>query len=682
MLIGFLFSYLLYGRKSFIFYDGEKKHLKYILAFLRFLSTSLICFLLLSPLLKTTSTDELKPSIVILQDNSASLKNSINLPTYKKDLEDIIEKLSKKYKVIYHQFGSHLEDNDKPELNFSQQETNIDQALKHTFLQYDHQNIGAVILASDGIFNVGNNPIYNTFALKTPIYTVALGDTVPQKDLLIKNLLYPEVVYLGDNFNIQIDIAANFLNNEISNIQVIDNYGKIVLNKSISINNNNFTQTENIVGNADKAGIISYTVKLQNVKGETIKENNIDVAYIEVIDGRQNVLVLFDAPHPDIKALRYAIESNKNYKFEAKPIHTFNFNFSLYDIVILHGVPSTISTSNQIAALQNLMASSTPVLFILSAQSNLNTFNSIQHLLKISGNSTNGNDVQPIYQNNFSNFILDEKTLNTLKQLPPLLSPYGKYDLKANGTVLFNQRIGSVVTQNPLITFSDENGKKIGIFAGEGWWRWRLNEFMQNNNTLATDELINKSIQYLTVKTDKRKFKINASKKIFNSNEPILLDAQLYNESFILVNEPEVIVKINNGKNSYQFVFDKTLNAYTLNAGILPVGNYTAKAETNYKGKKFTATTVFSIKPINLELQNTQANWNLLATLSNQSGGKLVTSQSMKSLVDSIQNNSSIHSILFENTQTKPLIDWKILFAIILFLLSAEWFIRKYNGIT
>ena len=677
MLVGFLFSYLLYGRKSFIFFAEEKKSLRYILATLRFLAVSLIAFLLLSPLIKTTQTEEQKPTIVLLQDNSASLKNVFkqsNLKQYQEKLNALTTQLGKKYNVITHQFGGNLSTNKT--LDFTQQSTDIDNAIKQTFLKYDHLNIGAIILASDGIYNVGNNPVYNPFATKTPIYTIALGDTTIKKDALIRNLLYPNIVYLTDNFNLQVDVDAHLLNGKNTILEVIDSNGKIVFNKSISIHQDDFSTSAQIVLQADKPGILKYHVRLKMIDGETISENNIQTAYIEVIDGRQKILLLYGSPHPDVKAFKYAIESNKNYQIEVESADNFNKKLDKYDMIILH-----LSSSLDANLIQEISQSKLPILYILSAQANINTFNNLQNLLKISGSSLNGNDVFPIPQSNFSKFVLDEQSTNILKQLPPILTPYGKYSVNPNADILFRQQLGKVPTNNPLILFADENNKKTGIFAGEGWWRWRLNEFMQFKNTDATDILINKSIQFLTVKTDKRKFKISTSKQIYGTNEPIVLEAQLYNESFVLINEPEVNLELKNGKNAYRFVFDKTLNAYILNTGILPAGDYTANAQTNYKGQQFKASTKFSVQPINIEVQNLQANWSILRTLAQQSCGKTYTVQNLESIADAIQKDENIQSILFENTKTQPLIDWKILFGIILLLLSAEWIIRKYNGI-
>ena len=263
-----------------------------------------------------------------------------------------------------------------------------------------------------------------------------------------------------------------------------------------------------------------------------------------------------------------------------------------------------------------------------------------------------------------------------------MLSPFGRYKLATTASVFYKQKIGNIATENPLLLFNEVNGKKTGMFCGEGIWRWRINEFLHNKNYNATDEFINKCVQYITVKGDKRKFKVHAQKNIFNANEQILLDAELYNESYELVNDVDAscIVKGDNGK-EFNFTFDKTMNAYTLNAGILPVGNYVVNAKTNYKGKANTASCSFAVRTVIIETLNTQANHQLLNTLANQSGGKFYYPNNMEKIADDLQKDKRIKTILFETFNTKPLIDLKWLFFLALLLLTLEWFIRKFNGI-
>jgi hypothetical protein len=390
--------------------------------------------------------------------------------------------------------------------------------------------------------------------------------------------------------------------------------------------------------------------------------------------------MLYDAPHPDIKAFKNAIEQNKNYQFEQADIKNYAGNYKDADLIILHGLPS-IGASSKMSIVQDIMASNLPVLLELSANTNLAQFNSFQKILQINGTSLNGNDVFPIYQSSFSKFTINENTLKVIQTLPPLLAPYGKYQIAATAEVLYKQQIGSIPTDNPLVLVNELNGKKTGFICGEGIWRWRLNEFAQNKKQEATDEIIQKLVQYLTVKGDKRRFRVHTPKNVFNANEAIQIDAELYNESYELVNDVDAncIVKGDDGKD-YTFTFDKTINAYTLNAGILPVGNYTVQAKATYKGKANAAICNFSVRPIIIETLNTQANHQLLHILSKQSNGKFYFPVDMNNILDDIEKNDKVKSILYDTFNTTPLIDMKWLFFIILLLLISEWFIRKYNG--
>ncbi|HRH57246.1 MAG TPA: hypothetical protein PLS10_06315 [Chitinophagales bacterium] len=678
---GILFAYLLYGRKKFVFSEGESKWWKYGLATLRFLSTSLIAFLLLSLLIKTKKTEEEKPIILLMQDNSSSLNVSFgnfSKEKYAEQLSSLQEKIKDKYELISYNFGDELTDFVKPA--YTAKETDISNAIDELFIRHGSQNIGAVILASDGIFNKGNSPLYNRNALTVPFYTIALGDTSVKKDALIKSVRYPEIVYLGDQFNINVQIEANHLTGQSTVLEITSPEGKVILNKVIQITEDRFSFQTDAVGDAIKPGVLQYKIKLKTIAGEAIAENNYDAAYVEVIDGRQKVLMLYDAPHPDVKAFKNAVEQNKNYQFDEADIKTYNGNYKDADLIILDGLPS-LGSSAKLSMLQEIVNSTTPVLFVLSSNTNLGQFNQLQKVLLISGTSQNGNDVFPIYQSSFSKFTLNEATLKTIQTLPPLLAPFGKYQEATTADIFYRQQIGSIQTGNPLILFNEVNGKKIGMICGEGIWRWRLNEFAQNKNFDATDEIINKCVQYLTVKGDKRRFRIHTPKNVFNANEAIQIDAELYNESYELVNgvDANCVVKGDNGK-EYSFTFDKTINAYTLNAGILPVGNYTVNAKATYKAKANVAICNFSVRPVIIETLNTQANHQLLNILANQSGGKMYSPASMTEIVNDIENNNKVKSILFDTFNTQPLIDMKWLFFIILLLLISEWFIRKYNG--
>src|SRR6185436_20095022 len=104
---------------------------------------------------------------------------------------------------------------------------------------YEGQNLGAVILASDGIYNQGSNPVYNNKKLKTTVYTIALGDTTFPRDVLIKRVRSNAIAYLGNSFPIEIEAAAYGYNGTNLSVSVSHN-GQVESIQSISSNSSRF----------------------------------------------------------------------------------------------------------------------------------------------------------------------------------------------------------------------------------------------------------------------------------------------------------------------------------------------------------------------------------------------------------------------------------------------------------
>ena len=66
--------------------------------------------------------------------------------------------------------------------------------------------------------------------------------------------------------------------------------------------------------------------------------------------------------------------------------------------------------------------------------------------------------------------------------------------------------------------------------------------------------------------------------------------------------------------------------------------------------------------------------------MSKESGGKLVYKNELDQLQESILKNDSIKSISYLQKQITDLINLKWIFALIIALLTTEWYIRKQQG--
>ena len=164
----------------------------------------------------------------------------------------------------------------------------------------------------------------------------------------------------------------------------------------------------------------------------------------------------------------------------------------------------------------------------------------------------------------------------------------------------------------------------------------------------------------MVARNDKRKFKVYAIENSFFENESIIFNAEFYNQSYELVNTPEVqmIVTNDKGKN-YTYNFSRTENAYKLDVGVLAPGTYTYGATVIGGGNNETVRGLLIVKPLQLEFTETKANHNLLKQLATASGGKFISFNNLDSLAEMIKKQGTVKPVMYNQKDYRDLINQK-----------------------
>jgi hypothetical protein len=192
---------------------------------------------------------------------------------------------------------------------------------------------------------------------------------------------------------------------------------------------------------------------------------------------------------------------------------------------------------------------------------------------------------------------------------------------------------------------------------------------------------VNQLIQYLALRQNEDNFIIDF-KPVYAETDDIILKAEVYNDAFERINTEEVKIKIqNSGNEELEFTFDVQGNDYFLNAGHLPMGDYTFSASVDIAGKTFSETGRFTIVPVNYENLDLRANHNLLYQLAFQSGGRFYNTNQSEQMITDLQNNNRLKATSYLQEMVNELINLKWLFFVVLLLLSVEWFLRKFWGL-
>ncbi len=645
LLAGAAYSFILY-RKAPKQQDDTPRSWRLPLALLRFVTVALITFLLLAPLVKRHVNTHEKPIIVLAQDVSESVQ-PVDHRLWEFD--------SPQFDIVRDSFG------DKT--------TDIAAALQDIADRYAGRNLGAVVLATDGIFNQGANPTTAATSLAVPVYTVALGDTTHHPDATIAHLRYNHVAYLGNQFPLEVTIRAHRLKGQRGTLTVTHN-GRRLHTQEISYTDNTFSTTETITLDADRAGLQSYTITLT---GATTVSRTIAV---EVIDGHQKIALVAAAPHPDIAALRHAIEKNPNYQIELIEKADFsNRKLGEYSLLILHNLPDGRFQLPP-AALQ------IPTIFVVGSQTDLGRFNALHSGLEIVAKARKTDEVTAARNGAFALFNFDEEAGQRIEQLPPLTAPFGTYRPAANLQSLFTAKIGNVASDRPMIAFCQQEGIRRAFVVGEGMWRWRLQDYQMTGSHNDFDQLVEKMVVYTSLQTNKERLHVT-TRHIYRLGENVVIEAELYDDNYEPVNTPEVSLELRSDLKSsaQQYAFNRSGNGYSLPLGTLEPGQYAYTASTTLAGKRYIASGNFIVEDINLEQVNHVADHALLNTIAQTTGAQMLYPDQLDQLPQLLAERDDLKSVVYAHTRYTELLNLPLLFILIVLLLAVEWGIRKWmNG--
>jgi len=672
----------------YLYYKDKKlgelsKMLIYSLMTIRFILLFFISFLLLSPVIKYLHIYFDNPIIIIAQDKSESIglvkaQGIKSNEDYGRILSEFEQNLDKDFDVERISFGENLTQG--LDLKFSDKETNFSMLFDEINSRFINYNVAAVIVATDGIYNKGSNPLYASKDISFPIYTVALGDTARKKDLIVRNAFANKIAFLGDYFPIEVSINCYGFQNQDINL-IVYNKDKELNKQTIRVDKNDFSKQINIDLLAEKIGLQSIIVKIEHQKGEFDLLNNSKEIVIDVVNDKKKILILANSVHPDVGSVRKALETNKNLFVEFYVIDEFKGNLTDYQLVIFHQLPSLqYNLQKQYSQLNQGLI---PSIFILGSQTDVQTFNLLKTGLFITGNNRLLEQTIPIVNPGFNLFEIDEKLVKLVNDCPPLISPFGNYEFENQMDLLAFQQIKGIKTQKPLLCFSKSKpgiSAKNAFLMGDGIWRWRVKDYLLNENHQQFDALINKMVHFLALDIQKDRFMVYHD-KILNENEDINFKTDFYNQSYELNNMADVSFVISNSeKKEFKYQFSKTAKSYFLNVGRLPVGNYTYKAKLEFEGKEFQKNGEFKVAEINVEHQDLTANHALLYQLSAQTNGKMIYANELDQLLEELKNNDTIRPVSHSIIDLVDLIELKWVFFLIVFLLSIEWFLRKFYG--
>ena len=667
--IWFFIAFVLSGSLGYYQYYYRVKKLTKV-SFLLVIIRSLVFFLLMLVLLNPSITKESiinqKAKLSVLVDNSSSItffkKDSLvhailqNFKTHKK--------LNKRFDINYYSFGNLFQQSDS--FSFDENQTDISMPLERiSKIQKNASN--AIVLLSDGNQTIGND--YQYTSIKDPVFPVVIGDTTKYQDVKIAQINVNRYSFINNQFPVE-SILQYEGTQTIKLRYSLENNGKIIFSERINFSEKNNSHILKTFIKASKEGTNFFTSKIEYLENEKNVVNNSKNFSVEVIDKQSEILIVSSFYHPDLGALKKAIESDKQRKVTIRIVDNKNIQLNNYQLVVLYQPNNKFNiiidqlNSNK-SSFMLITGSKTDWLFLNNKSLGINKKN-INQLENYSARFYNG----------FLNF--SQKNIG-FENLPPMIDYYGETTVSIPHQTLLYQSINGFSSQNPLLATANHNNQKKVFLFGEGLWKWRSSSFLKNNSFQYFDEFIGNLVQYASNKKIRNRLDLDIT-SFYNANSSIQIGAFYVDENYQFDDRATILftIKNKNSKKKQTFPFSLSGSSYQLELTSLEAGEYeyTIKVDGQNISKKGT----FKVNEFLVEEQFTNANSYKLELLAQKTAGKLYFEDKYRLVIDDLTNDTRFSTIQKSKKTIDKLVNWQWLMLLIIGLLSLEWFIRKYIG--
>ena len=650
------------------FYKAKNQsNVTWLLAFLRFIAVFGLLVLLINPILSRKTFDTIKTPLPIVVDNSSSiadLKASETALSLYKTLTSN-SALREKFDIQSYRFDADFQASDA--FDFKGKQTNVEEVAKNVNSINKNATFPTVVI-TDGNQTTGNDYVYR-FQANNKVYPLVVGDTTTFMDLKVSQLNVNKYAFHKNKFPVEVFLNYSGTKPITASFKIAQ--GNSILNtQSVSFSATKKSAVISVLLPADRVGLQIFKASVTSNQTEKNSYNNTKNFAVEVIDQKTNVAIVSAMNHPDIGALKRAIETNAQRKVTIVKPNEIK-SLADYNVLILYQPTAdfkSVFENNKISGVNTFIITGTNTDYGFLNQQQA------QFVFKMSGQKE---DYTADFNSQFNLFALDNLGFETL---PPLQNAFGTITANANVSVLLSSKIRNIATDAPLLAFTENQGKRTAFLFGENSWKWRLQSHVDTKSYEKYDLFVDKTIQFLA-STDTKKSLVVNHESFYNSGDAIVITAQFFNKNYEFDEKARLTLSVTNKKTKLNKKYDflKTNNSFKVNLDGLSAGQYT------FSVKELNTNTVyngyFEILDFDIEKQFVNPDFKKLQQVASQTQGQVYLPNQISTLIEKLIADDHYKAVEKAIVKKTPLVDWIWLLILIVAALTAEWFIRKYHGL-
>ena len=684
--------------------------LKKILTFLRAVSLVIILFILFEPILNLSWNRIEKPVIAVLLDSSASMsltddgkirsekaKAIMQYDFFQTDFDD------KEFE--FYQFSDNLAPlhlNQLDSVQFNRDGTDITKALKMLSEKSIDSYLQGIVLITDGIHNLGENPVRYVEEFDTPIFTIAIGKAMEQKDIVISKITSNQITYANNKVPVDVTVQAYGYPDQRIEINLLKDT-EVIDSKYIEVGKDIFETRVRLHFTPIEPGFQKYRIQIPVLENELTSINNQKNFYIKVLRSKMKLLFISGGPDADFKFIKRSLEADQNIDVDYwvlknnREFYQGNFpdnpnKFKPYDCIILQNFPRANALSHIIIFLKNVIEKNlTPLLFVagngvqyqslVPLQNYLpiaSPFNKYREFLVVPRLTANGL-IHPVSR------IVDDEFENQKKwqDMPPIYLSLQKVQLSPGSEVLIDTDPEQTLLRGlkqplPLVIVQKMGQQKSMAIIGYGIWRWDLLMWGIGKSNEVFTQFLSNSVRWLITKEESKPVRIHSDQEIYRNGQQVSFTAEVYYEDYQPLDGAEVKLTVQSKLKTYEILFSGLGDGkYEGSLQALEGGDYRYEGTATFNNRLIGSDQgQFSVEDFNLEFLQTKMDKTLLQQLALKTGGKYLTEDDFQSLEKLL--NFPTRNIL--ESREMQLWNKLVLLIVVIIFLSTEWFLRKRSG--
>ena len=675
---------------------------------------------LMRPSLSVSSLIEQRGYVAVLVDDSRSMsvKDDGERTRFESAREwvgqdaAVRKALESRFRVRYYRFADRAEIAEPDSLRQSGSVSDLGGALSHVAADMSGLPLAGVVLISDGADNSQRDLSESLLPLRSasvPVFTAGVGSSAVERDVQVSRVAIPSSVLKDATVLADVELRYSGYAAEKVRLEVSD-AGRLLTREEVTLPRGSDYTNVKISFTANEAGARQLRVRVAPADGEKLLQNNERDALLEVRSRREKILLVEGEPRFEGAFMRRAVAGEKNLQLvllqRTAPEKFLRLDVDSagelangfpksraelfgYRALVLGNIEASFFSHEQLQMIAEFVSkrgggllmtggpnsfseggwAGTPVAEALPVE--LTRGGGSRKFIPIQVALARAGVVHPITRLGNT----DAASRTRWQTLPQLSTANNVGGLKSGATALLTTGDGG-----STVLAQHRYGRGVALaFTAQDSWLWQMHADIPVDD--QTHEIFWRQVLRYLVQDASEPVRVTAP-PIARVQQPLNIAAIVEDSAFAGVNDAEVIARVRSPSGAEQELpiswSGRADGEFSGSAVLRETGLHEIEVEAR-QGDKLLGTSKSFVNASNTDLEyfDPQARASTLQRISEETGGRFYTAQTISSLTDDIAMLGRGETV----RERKELWDTPVMFIALLLLACGEWLYRRRRGL-